>query len=318
MNKWLTLIISLSTDNATLRMRAWRGIKASGATTLRDGVYLLPEREACRAVFQGIADEVVAAGGIAYLLEVTESAATPFEPLFDRSEEYRQLLVDIEACARALTAETAAETQKPIRKLRKALAALVEIDFFPGEAQRQAEAAQAALETAAIRLLSPDEPHFAIGQVPPRELASFQGRQWATRQRPWVDRLASAWLIRRLIDREAHFLWLATPAGCPGDAIGFDFDGATFTHVGAKVTFETLLASFDLETPALARLGGIVHFLDVGGVQPAEAAGVEQILSGLREALTDDDQLLTAASGVFDGLLAAFQKNAHDSGEQST
>jgi hypothetical protein len=102
---------------------------------------------------------------------------------------------------------------------------------------------------------SPDEPrpiNEAIGRL---DLADYRGRIWATRQRPWVDRLASAWLIRRCIDPQAKLLWLMTPSDCPADALGFDFDGATFTHVGARVTFEVLLASFGLETPALQRFG---------------------------------------------------------------
>jgi len=87
-----------------------------------------------------------------------------------------------------------------------------------------------------------------------------------------------------------------------------DFDGATFTHSGAMVTFETLLASFELRTPALSRLGVLVHGLDAGGVLPPEAAGVERVLAGMRDAITDDDQLLLAAAGVFEGLLVAFDK----------
>ena len=139
-------------------------------------------------------------------------------------------------------------------------------------------------------------------------IQDYQGRLWATRQRLWVDRLACAWLIRRHIDPQAKLLWLATPADCPADALGFDFDGATFTHVGARVSFEVLLASFGLETPALQRFGALVHFLDVGGVQPPEAVGIESALAGLRDTILDDDQLLALASNIFDGLMASFEK----------
>ena len=125
-----------------------------------------------------------------------------------------------------------------------------------------------------------------------------------------MDRLASAWLIRRYIDPQAELLWLATPADCPAEALGFDFDGATFTHVGARVTFEVLLASFGLETPALQRIGTLVHFLDVGGVQPLEAVGIESTLAGLRDTILDDDQLLVLAGSIFDGLLASFEKGS--------
>lgn len=307
MNKWISLILSLSTDNATLRMRAWRGVKASGAATLRDGVYLLPDREELRKGFQGIADEVLAAGGTAFVVTMEEPGTGQFTALFDRSEDYGQLLADIEAFSQTL-GEANTESARQIRKLRKTFTTLSEIDFFPGEARRQVEAALVAVEAKVTRLLSPDEPQSASGKIPLLRLQDYQDRIWATRRRPWVDRLASAWLIRRFIDPNAQILWLTTPADCPADAIGFDFDAATFSHVAGNVTFETLLTSFQLELPGLTRLASIIHFLDVGGIQPPEAAGIEQVLGGLRDTITDDDQLLIAASSIFDGLLSAFQK----------
>jgi hypothetical protein len=125
----------------------------------------------------------------------------------------------------------------------------------------------------------------------------------------WVDRVASAWLIQRFIDPEARFLWLTTPQDCPADAIGFDFDGAEFTHTDQRVTFEVFVASFDLGTdPALARLGVLVHTLDVGGVPVPEAAGFEAILTGVRASGTDDDQVLAAMMPVLDALYTAFSQ----------
>jgi hypothetical protein len=125
----------------------------------------------------------------------------------------------------------------------------------------------------------------------------------------WVDRVASAWLIRRFIDPDAKFLWLAQPADCPKKALGFDFDGATFTHVGDRVSFETLMASFGLEDDsALARLAAIVHHLDVGGEPVPEAVGFEAVMTGARERLEDDDALLAEMSNVLDSLYAHFRR----------
>jgi hypothetical protein len=129
--------------------------------------------------------------------------------------------------------------------------------------------------------------------------------------------MASAWLIRRFIDPQAQFLWLAAPADCPADALGFDFDGATFSHVATtpeRVTFEVLAASFALETdPAIAKIAAIVHYLDVGGAPVAVAAGIEAVLAGLRASAPDDDQLLAEASRVFDGLYTNYsQENPHE------
>jgi hypothetical protein len=138
---------------------------------------------------------------------------------------------------------------------------------------------------------------------------AYQGQQWATRHQIWVDRVASAWLIRRFIDPDAQFLWLTTPQECPADAIGFDFDGSAFTHTGHHVTFEVFLASFGLTTdPALTRLGMLVHALDVGGVPVPEAAGFEAVLTGVRASCTDDDQILAAMLPVLDAFYAAFRQ----------
>ena len=124
--------------------------------------------------------------------------------------------------------------------------------------------------------------------------------------------MASAWLIRRFIDPAARILWLPSADDCPDEALGFDFDGARFSHVGNRVTFETLQASFALDAPGLRRMAALVHYLDIGGAQPAEAAGVERVLAGLRASLENDDQLLDAACAIFDGLLVAFGKEGQN------
>ena len=161
--------------------------------------------------------------------------------------------------------------------------------------------------------LFPEEPTSQPAILPRLDPADFQGRTWATRKGLWVDRLASAWLIQRFIDPQARFRWLARIEDCPKKALGFDFDGAAFTHVispaGERVTFETLVASFGLDTDtALMRLGAMVHTLDVGGVgtQPApEAAGFELMLRGLKARVADDDQLLAQCGQLLDDLYGA-------------
>ncbi|WP_173052557.1 chromate resistance protein ChrB domain-containing protein [Candidatus Nitrotoga sp. AM1P] len=308
MSNWLLLITSLPTENATIRMRAWRALKASGAIVLRDGVYLMPDRTSCNNTLEAIAADVRAGEGTALVLRIEEPNGANFVQLFDRSEDFAVLLTDVAKAHDALFADDAQELLKQARKLRKTFTSLAEIDFFPGEAQKQADAALQDLELDIARALAPDEPHPVQGAITRLQMADYQGRIWATRRRPWVDRLASAWLIRRFIDPQAQLLWLASPADCPGNALGFDFDGATFSHVNNRVTFEVLMVSFDLDCSALKRLGALVHYLDVGGVQPPEAVGVESVLAGLRESILDDDQLLVSVSGIFDGLLTAFGK----------
>ncbi|MGN7741969.1 chromate resistance protein ChrB domain-containing protein [Pseudomonas sp. 22526] len=314
MNNWLALILGLPTANATARMRAWRALKASGAAVLRDGAYLLPDTAACREALAAVERDILAINGTAFVLPVVDPDGERFIGLFERNEDYSKLRSEIEECRGQLTAQNALASTRQIRKLRKTYDQLASIDFFPGQPKQQADAALQELETAVSRALSTDEPHSRDLPITLLSLGDYQGRVWATRKRPWVDRLASAWLIRRFIDPKARILWLDQPRDCPADALGFDFDDATFSHVGNRVTFETLQASFALRQPGLKRLAALVHYLDIGGIQPVEAAGIERVLAGLRETISHDDQLLAAASAIFDGLLAEFVKEeqAHE------
>ena len=308
MKSWIALILGLPTANATERMRAWRALKASGAAVLRDGAYLLPDTTVCREALASVERDILSINGTAYILPVVDPEGQRFVELFDRSDDYSKLRAEIEECRAQLNAENALATTKQIRKLRKNYDQLTSIDYFPGKPKQQIDAALQELETAVSRALSVDEPHSRDQPITALNRGDYQGRVWATRKRPWVDRLACAWLIRRFIDPDAQILWLDKPQDCPANALGFDFDEATFTHVGNRVTFETLQASFELQEPGLNRIAALVHYLDVGGIQPAEAAGVERVLAGLRETITHDDHLLAAASAIFDGLLAGFVK----------
>lgn len=303
--KWILLILSLPTQNATVRMRVWRTLKAAGAAVLRDGVYLLPQQLEHQQLFDGLAQEVEASKGSAYVLQVDTEDTNLFNGLFDRQNDYANLLQELPQI-RELADNSLQEATRQLRKLRKNFTAITATDFFPGEAQAQTQQALKHLELQLNRLLSPNEPHQRAGEIPRLDINLYRARLWATRHRPWVDRLASAWLIRRFIDPDARFVWLEAPEDCPAEALGFDFDGASFTHINGKVTFEVLLESFGLDHPGLARMGALVHFLDAGGIQPSEASGLEQILWGLRNSIHDDDQLISTANGVFDALLAAF------------
>ncbi|NDY92026.1 chromate resistance protein ChrB domain-containing protein [Ideonella livida] len=318
MQTWLVLVTSLPTENATARMRAWRALKACGAAVLRDGVYLLPAQAACREALAPVAADVSAHGGSAWLLEAPTPEGADFTPLFDRTPDWATLQAEWQAelgtvdAAAAATAPGAAALQRQLRKLRRRLQALQAVDFFPGPAQAQALQHWHALEQACARALHPGEPAPADTALQALDRADFQGRTWATRRRPWVDRLASAWLIGRFIDAQPTLLWLAAPQDLPAGALGYDFDGARFSHTAQRVTFEVLVASFGLDHPGLPALCRLVHALDVGGPRPPEATGVERVLAGLRTALSDDNALLAAASPVFDGLLQAGAEAAED------
>ncbi len=299
------LISSLPTQNTTTRMRVWRALKTSGAVTLRDGVYILPAEHSKK--FDAIADDLISENGNAYIFQTVAVENLDIAKIFNRKEEYDVLYQQISQLRQELNQSNKKELLKQIRKLRKQLDALIDIDYFPTEAKQQTLRELNTVEQAILRFGEIDEPNNLQGHLQTFHIDNFQNQIWATRKRPWIDRLASAWLIQNFIDPNANFLWLETPSDCPKSALGFDFDGAKFSHIEHLVTFEVLLHSFSLhEQKALNKIAAIVHFLDVGGVEPPEASGIEKVTQGLRNKITDDDQLLELSNYIFDGLYANF------------
>jgi hypothetical protein len=311
---WWLLIVSLPTPSATARMRIWRAIKSLGCMGLRDGAYLLPQGADREPALEQLAEESIREGGSAWLMTVqarSEAEDLAYRALFDRAGDYADLRKSWKQANRTLASLAPSELARLTRKLQREYDAVRAIDFFANEASTEAEAEWLDLRQRIEGLLSPDEPHDVQRGIARLDPDKYRGRLWATRRRLWIDRVASAWLIRRFIDPEARFRWLATPAECPKKALGFDFDGATFTHIGDRVTFETLLASFGLEEDAaLVRLAAMVHQLDVGGEPVPEAIGFEAVMAGARERLADDDALLAEMSTVLDSLYAHFARGA--------
>lgn len=309
-SNWLLLVLSMPSNGATARMRIWRALKALGCGALRDGAYLLPQNDTLRQQLGDLADETIREGGSAWLLSVhadTDGQSQSYQALFDRADDYAAFAGVLLAARQELETATPAELNRALRKLRRDYEAIRAIDYFPNAASADAGSAWLDFVKTAEAVLSPGEPQAVDAAIAKLAPADFQGRTWATRRHLWVDRAASAWLIKRFIDPQARFQWLDAPADCPADALGFDFDHATFTHVGNRVTFEVLLASFGLDGDAgLMRLGAMVHALDVGGAFVPEAAGFEAMLGGIRQRAADDDQLLADAALVLDSLYIHF------------
>lgn len=310
---WAILIVTLPTQPNAVRVRIWRALKTLGCAALRDGAYLLPAEHV--AQLDALAGEVRQHGGSASVLALAPRDAAQQQQvlaLFDRAESYAQWRDTATALQAELAALGETEARRRLRGVADALQAVLRTDYYPGAAAEQAQAELAALRLAVEAQHSRGEPLAAADEHIPRlDVRKFQGKRWATRARPWVDRLACAWLIRRFIDPQAQILWLADPARAPRGALGFDYDGARFTHVGARVSFEVLAASFGLDADRrLQRIGATVHYLDAGGIPVPEAAGLEAVLAGLREVHADDDELARAASTVFDALHAAPQPTA--------
>src|SRR5262245_52836655 len=249
MNGLSALVLSLPTHNSTVRMRVWRALKDSGCGVLRDGVYVLPSGSG-NGVLSGIESEIRSAGGFAMTLEMkpkTAEQTAEVRKLFDRSADYGALLQKVDTAGSALPRLGARKAQTQLRRLQAAFDKISTIDFFPGQAKLQAAEAIASLERRFQEAYAGGEPRSSKRRLRVLDPARYQKRLWATRKDLWVDRLASAWLIKRFIDRSAKFVWIERPSERPRNAIGFDYNGAQFTHARNRVTFEVLRGSFGLD-----------------------------------------------------------------------
>lgn len=304
------LITNLPGSKQTLRMRIWRALKSAGGELLRDGVYVLPSSSAAQALFDEQRLEIKTAGGAAYVVPFESQSPeqqAELVKLFDRSGDYQAVHSQLNAFKRAMAKLPEVEARRKLAAMLRDAATVKATDFFPGKSSKQLQELLSDAQGALDAHFSPDEPRAVHRKIPRRDPKAFQGRTWATRERMWIDRVCSAWLIRRFIDPKAKFLWLKSINDKPKRALGFDFDGAEFSHIDTKVTFEVLLTSFALQDDvALARLSMLVHFLDVGGIPVAEAAGLAAIVSGVRSLHPDDDALLQHVTPVLDSLYQSY------------
>ena len=307
---WSLLLVTLPTQPNAVRLRIWRALKALGCAALRDGAYVLPAHEA--PALEALAVEVRDNGGQASVLSLFPKDELQKQEVlaqFDRSEAYAAWNESVKTSFAIYQTLPEADARKRLRVTADALSAIKQIDYYAGSAATNADAMLLLLRQAFDARFSKDEPHAVQAKIARLDAAKFQGKRWATRARPWVDRMASAWLIARFIDKQARFVWLQDPNKAPKGVLGFDYDGARFSHVGKqgheRVTFEVLMESFGLAVDAqLQSIAQVVHYLDAGGIPVAQAAGLEAVLGGLREMHADDDALIKASSAVFDALYA--------------
>ena len=312
---WSLLLVTLPTQPNAVRLRIWRALKALGCAALRDGAYVLPAHEA--PALEALAVEVRDNGGQASVLSLfprDELQKQEVLALFERTEAYAAWNESVKTSFAIYQTLPEADARKRLRVTSDALSAIKQIDYYAGATATDADAMLLLLRQAFDARFSKGEPQATPAKVARLDAAKFQGKRWATRARPWVDRMACAWLITRFIDPQARFVWLQDPSKAPKGVLGFDYDGARFSHVGTqgneRVTFEMLMESFGLEVDAqLQSIAQLVHYLDAGGIPVVEAAGLEAILGGLREVHADDDALIKATGAVFDALYANAAKS---------
>ena len=313
-NRWLTLIASLPTEDPAARMRMLRTLESLGAAMVREGVYLLPDTAASRQGLEHLSDYISKNAGSAHVLQVSalsEAQQRSLQSLFDRSARYAELVKVIQSLKVGYGVADPSALSRVLHKQRRELDAISALDFFPTEAREAAVTALAQAEAQVKQLMFPTQTHAPAQQAAAGE--SMLRRTWATRHPPWADRLACAWLIRRFVDAEGKVLWLDKTQPCPAEAVGFAFDGARFGNSRTHVTFEEMLAHFRLaDNAALAKIGAIVHFLEVRDSPVPEAAGVQTLLQGAQRRSGSNDELLAEAEKTFDLLYEAY----YDAGRQ--
>ena len=304
----LLLLVGLPPTPSSLRVRVWRRLRSLGAVALKRSAYLLPDTPERYEDFQWLAQEIQRDGGEATLIRVqqienvsSEDVARLFhEP---RDQDYRQLAARYRKALSSLDQKSAskrARAQEELSRLAKDHQRIRDVDFFdaPGGAEvRRLE------EVIAMRTRRPESPRPSAR--PTLDLSALRGRRWVTRPRPHIDRVASAWLIKRFIDADAEFVF-APPAEFPKDAIPFDAPGVELSHRGEDCTFETLVKQARLRDRRLARLAEVVHEADLrdGKYPHEEARGIDVAIRALLAASPDDHQVLAQGMMLMEGLYA--------------
>jgi hypothetical protein len=316
--RWLLLIHQIPPKPNYLRVKIGRRLQRLGAVAVKNSVYVLPRSDQAHEDFQWVAREIVEGKGDATVCEarfLEGLSDEQVEGLFNAaretnyveiSEEARRLRGSIKR-RKKLDDEHRAEIESGIARLRRRLAEIVAIDFFAASGGQAAEAILCSLE----QELQKSATNGARASSPTTRPQELRAQTWVTRKGIHVDRMASAWLIRRFIDSEARFKFVPGRGYRPEPGeIRFDMFDAEYTHEGDRCTFETLLRRFDLSDPALKPLAEIVHDIDLKDSKfgRAEVPGLDRLIAGIAMANGEDEGRLAHGSAVFDGLYEYFKR----------
>ena len=292
--RWLLLIHQIPPKPDYFRVKVRRRLQRIGAAPLKNSVYVLPSTPVAVEDFRWLLREIVAEGGEATVCEaefIEGLSRADLEGMFraERDRDYAELVV-------------AARQETDLGRLRRRLEEIREIDYFRAPGRR---AAEQALDTIEARLHPPSG--RASGRT---RREAMTGHTWVTRQDVFVDRIASAWLIRRFIDPKARFKFVGSKSYQPkAGEVRFDMFEAEYTHEGDHCTFETILARAALKDRALTAMGEIVHDIDCKDEKfgREEAPGVAALVRGITRAHPDDEGRLERGAAAFDDLYASLQ-----------
>jgi len=319
--RWLMLVHQLPPLPTNLRVRTWRRLQELGAVAVKQSVYALPDTPESREDFEWLKVEIEGAGGEAVVYSashVDPAAETALIEQFRqlRQQAYTELAGELQRIQRAgMSRPDPSGRRRDLARYGERFAAIERVDFFGSAGRDRVVTLLNDLEAAAAPSGKGRGRQPAGGAA---DSGRYEGRVWATRPRPGVDRMASAWLIRRFIDSTASFAFI-TDVKTAGDALPFDMFGAGFGHEGDHCTFETLAAHFDIRDPAVTRIAEIVHDLDFkdGKFGAPEAPTLGIAIDGLQLSSMDDGVLLDQGITLFEALYRSFGKTTHPSRPRS-
>ncbi len=316
---WIIFSYTVPAKNPNVRLKAWRRLQAVGAVQLKSSLYVLPASDPNYEHLQWLAREVEELGGEAVFfqcLAVENLSEDEIKAIFGkaRDEDYARLHEEIKALANSLEAEAmepeekARELQVGLKKFTRKFQAIQEIDFFPtGQGERTAMLMASLQER--FQVLTGAEVKPATAPLLNKE--DYQGKTWVTRERPYIDRLASFWVVRRFIDSDAKLAFIPPQEKMQRDPglVYFDMAGAEFTHRDGLITFEVLLAAIGLQDQGTTRLAALVRAIDLKedleGLE--EAKTLKDLVDGLVKITPNDGDLVQRALLIFDALYAAYQ-----------
>lgn len=312
-SRWLLLIHQIPPKPDYFRVKIWRRLQRVGAVAVKNSVYVLPKSDSTLEDFQWILREITEGGGDASLCEAgfVEGLTDPqIEALFRaaRDADYAAVAEDARELKKRLPSRRGKDSisgiETNVSKLRSRLSEIVANDFFDSLGRQSAEGLVSSLEHV-VQPLDQD------GQVNHLNVAEYRGRTWVTRKGIHVDRMASAWLVRRFVDEAAKFKFVPARGYHPEKGeIRFDMFDAEFTHEGDRCTAEMLMTRFAPKERALLPIVEIVHNIDLKDAkfERLETAGVEALITGICSRLKDDDERLTRGCDVFNDLFEFFSR----------
>jgi hypothetical protein len=300
---WLLLLYSLPTGQKTERVAIWRRLKKMGAVQVKTSTYLLPDEPAQYEQFQWLAQQIRDYGGDSTLVRAQEIEGLTREKvvaMFNevRARDYAELRRSLQSFIGRRKKMDAEEAGADLERLTRHFREIRAVDFF--DSPRGHDVAM---------LLRRAEGPRRPRQLEKLDVRHYQGKTWLTRPRPEIDRVGSAWLISKFIDRKPKFVF-APKAEAVARAIPFDMLDAEFSHHGNYCTFETLTKCFAISDKSVAKIGEMIHDADLDDArfQRIEAVGIDRVLKGWAKEGLRDEEILRRGFECLDALYAFLQR----------